>query len=703
MSISKIIYTTSNYTQVSTITGTENRIQQKEKNELDVSQKKSHLANPLKHVYSDYRQIQLYDSAEEAQSDLLHLTTHLLPKIEREYFSNQLVSSNTLPTKSASEIKREYFESLNQLEAIKNLTGNIDHLKHLLLIENATITEQTNSIIQDLIFQLEEINAISEQSNNSIYRCNKAFFYIFCCICKDKKQNKLTTELESLRSLKSSDLVKEKIRALVAEETELMNTYQIAETHKQSLEVNIRELKVLDDFFTVKHDYERILQRRNHLQGLIEKINHEKAAAYITTKDLLTLYNSHWNEDGSFFDFFPFDKKQFIHIINRHNTSFPIRHDDGDSGVVEKKVLTQQANVFVRADLHGDLKSLLQNLIALQEQGHLDENFKCHESTQLIFLGDYGDRGMYSMQVFELLMLLRMENPGNITLIRGNHEDTEINSVFHGLDSNLLDFINNAKTKELLDIFYNTMPLGVFIAQKESEDELQFVLFSHGLFDIHFDAYPLLNTRSNNDYTTVKNINSYSSRNVYHLLSSRVRSIEIDDSINYEELLDVTTEKNEKKRIKQQIAAKKIHTLATRDIRNSYNRNVNGFCWADIKLDEGESQIESLEYRMYKLSVKDIKHYLRLISSDYAKVKMVFRGHEHVHCLHFNKGKTVAVTLPIGMDSPMKDKYRGQLDTFYVLTTGGKVKDWKKQSIKRASGSSLYEVSPSHSIYSHDI
>lgn len=47
-----------------------------------------------------------------------------------------------------------------------------------------------------------------------------------------------------------------------------------------------------------------------------------------------------------------------------------------------------------------------------------------------IKLGDFVDRGFYSVETFLLLLALKVRYPDRITLIRGNHESRQITQVY---------------------------------------------------------------------------------------------------------------------------------------------------------------------------------------------------------------------------------------------------------------------------------
>jgi protein phosphatase len=70
------------------------------------------------------------------------------------------------------------------------------------------------------------------------------------------------------------------------------------------------------------------------------------------------------------------------------------------------------------SDLHGDLESLVHILKEVNVLEKLNKN----NNAILVFLGDYGDRGSYSVEVYHIVLKLKLLFPEKVILMRGNHE-----------------------------------------------------------------------------------------------------------------------------------------------------------------------------------------------------------------------------------------------------------------------------------------
>eukprot|EP01099_Mayorella_cantabrigiensis_P008103 TRINITY_DN7461_c0_g1_i1.p1 TRINITY_DN7461_c0_g1~~TRINITY_DN7461_c0_g1_i1.p1 ORF type:complete len:324 (-),score=64.04 TRINITY_DN7461_c0_g1_i1:622-1551(-) len=88
--------------------------------------------------------------------------------------------------------------------------------------------------------------------------------------------------------------------------------------------------------------------------------------------------------------------------------------------IYESNVVSLKAPVTVVGDLHGQFYDLMEMFRI---------GGRCPD-TNYLFLGDYVDRGYYSVETVSLLTCLKLRYPERVTLLRGNHESRQVTQVY---------------------------------------------------------------------------------------------------------------------------------------------------------------------------------------------------------------------------------------------------------------------------------
>lgn len=88
--------------------------------------------------------------------------------------------------------------------------------------------------------------------------------------------------------------------------------------------------------------------------------------------------------------------------------------------IKESNVIHIQTPVTIVGDMHGQFHDMLE---MFSIGGRVPD-------TNYLFLGDYVDRGLYSIETIMLLIVLKLRYPNRIHLLRGNHESRQITQSY---------------------------------------------------------------------------------------------------------------------------------------------------------------------------------------------------------------------------------------------------------------------------------
>jgi diadenosine tetraphosphatase ApaH/serine/threonine PP2A family protein phosphatase len=89
----------------------------------------------------------------------------------------------------------------------------------------------------------------------------------------------------------------------------------------------------------------------------------------------------------------------------------------------ENNVVSISSPVTICGDIHGQLYDLFE-LFDRATDGH------GIGSQKFLFMGDYVDRGYFSMETFAYLVALKLRYPDQFFLMRGNHECRQVNQMY---------------------------------------------------------------------------------------------------------------------------------------------------------------------------------------------------------------------------------------------------------------------------------
>jgi serine/threonine-protein phosphatase 2A catalytic subunit len=122
---------------------------------------------------------------------------------------------------------------------------------------------------------------------------------------------------------------------------------------------------------------------------------------------------------------------------------------------LEPNVTPVSAPVTVVGDVHGQFHDL-QELFKIAGMA---------PNTNFLFLGDYVDRGYYSVETVQAVLALKLRYPRRVAIIRGNHESRQITQVYGFYDECLRKYGSPNVWKTITDLF-DFLPLSAIVENK---------------------------------------------------------------------------------------------------------------------------------------------------------------------------------------------------------------------------------------------
>jgi len=161
------------------------------------------------------------------------------------------------------------------------------------------------------------------------------------------------------------------------------------------------------------------------------------------------------------------DLRDFVQLTD--NVVELLKKESGFVGNLKISGKLAEAPPWGEATLVGDIHGDLETTIEVLKDSRVLNQLRLGENPLLIFLGDYGDRGEWSPEVYYIVLKLKETYPKNVVLMRGNHEGPEdILASPHDLPTHLHRKFGEdwseayARLRELFNQLYN----GVLVNQR---------------------------------------------------------------------------------------------------------------------------------------------------------------------------------------------------------------------------------------------
>jgi hypothetical protein len=261
-----------------------------------------------------------------------------------------------------------------------------------------------------------------------------------------------------------------------------------------------------------------------------------------------------------------------------------------------KLSLPKDAEIVFRGDLHGDVHSVNAWIEWLNRNKYLDGFKLTRPNLHVVLLGDYTDRGMYGIEVLYTLFRLKLENPGRVWLIRGNHEDVTL-AINYGFLAEIQAKYGREFNATKILRGYDFLPVALYLGTGGD-----FIQCSHGGMEPGFDPAPLLNAAG---------------AGRFQLLGTLTQSRFLHSNPDWVAKMDPES--------------RRVAEAYLKDFRpeNPVAPTTLGFMWNDFSLVREEPQLAYDPGRAFIYGDRSTEHLFAAGSKNGNTIRAAFRAHQH--------------------------------------------------------------------------
>lgn len=168
---------------------------------------------------------------------------------------------------------------------------------------------------------------------------------------------------------------------------------------------------------------------------------------------------------------------------------------DKSTYFVQKIIVADGGHMYVFGDIHADADALKTAFAQLQNDKILQSDLSLvNPNDVFVFLGDYTDRGPKGIEVWDDLSNFLVKNPKNVFLLRGNHEDLDINKEYGFYDEIIQRFEAQDSSEFItsLNVMYNLLPAALFCEYRKVDGSKGYIVCCHGNIEFGYNPVKLL-------------------------------------------------------------------------------------------------------------------------------------------------------------------------------------------------------------------